>query len=253
MSDPTYYTYCCGLTNEGKLYYWGNKNSSPIYVAMSITIVDIAGSDQNKVLLLSEEGDVYVYTLGYNFENGSTKIMFPNNKKCKQIAASLNCFFALTEDGQLYGWGSNNRGELGLGHTNNVASPTLIGDKLRFKSVSAAGWHMVCQELNGDIYGCGSNDYGQLAIKDTSIITVNILTKIQNNINQKKVVAGYNSTAIIDNIGCVFCVGRSHKGTIINGYTGNVYEWRKLSNKKGIRDIFMSDIVFVLLTQEFEK
>ena len=46
--------------------------------------------------------------------------------------------FAVTEDGEVYGWGRNEKGQLGLGDTKDRKCPTKIKDINGYKVVKAA-------------------------------------------------------------------------------------------------------------------
>ncbi len=68
--------------------------------------------------------------------------------------------FALTEDGELYGWGANSGGELGLGHRYQVSSPTRIASDIA--AVAAAKDFSYLLTTDGKLFSSGKNTYGQL-------------------------------------------------------------------------------------------
>lgn len=68
-----------------------------------------------------------------------------------------------TVDGAVYSWGRNEKGQLGLGDTNNRSSPTLIESLKDVKAVKGAAGRshtiIICDD--GSSYGMGLNSYGQ--------------------------------------------------------------------------------------------
>lgn len=70
------------------------------------------------------------YRLGHGTEDHARhpkQIEALSSKKVKDIAiGSLHCM-AITEDGELYGWGRNEQGQLGNPSISNFTEPTLIG------------------------------------------------------------------------------------------------------------------------------
>ncbi len=44
----------------------------------------------------------------------------------QQIACGFAHVFALSDEGELYGWGANIYGQLGLGHKNNSGTPLKV-------------------------------------------------------------------------------------------------------------------------------
>lgn len=69
------------------------------------------------------------YRLGHGTEDHARhpkQIEALSSKKVKDIAiGSLHCM-AITEDGELYGWGRNEQGQLGNPSISNFTEPTLI-------------------------------------------------------------------------------------------------------------------------------
>ena len=97
-----------------------------------------------------------------------------------QIAAGSSHALALSSRGQLFGWGSNSSGQLGLGDdslTNVVKIPTLVPIACNDSSgrsvgldddpvvgVAAGYSHSLCWSRGGRLLGSGGNKYGQLGL-----------------------------------------------------------------------------------------
>lgn len=63
---------------------------------------------------------------------------------------------------EYYGWGLNNYGQLGLGHTQNTFSPTQIKafDNCNIINMVGGEHHTLALDEKGDVYGFGRNDDG---------------------------------------------------------------------------------------------
>ncbi|RLB92208.1 MAG: hypothetical protein DRH26_06785, partial [Deltaproteobacteria bacterium] len=83
-----------------------------------------------------------------------------------QISSNEYLSMVLTSSGTIYGTGSNNLGQLGIGSTTDVDVWTECGSDFIFISCSAQ--HSAAIKTNGDLYVTGNNNYGQLGLNDTT-------------------------------------------------------------------------------------
>ncbi|GLD91657.1 hypothetical protein PINS_up000190 [Pythium insidiosum] len=86
-----------------------------------------------------------------------------------KVACGLYHTVVTTAGGELYAFGKNDYGQLGLGHARNVKLPTLvrvtIGDSdEKVVDVSCGYYHTVAVTDKGKLITWGRNDYGQLGI-----------------------------------------------------------------------------------------
>ena len=72
----------------------------------------------------------------------------------------------ITESGRVFMFGSNNWGQLGLGHENNVEKPSCIKSLKHEKSILIACGrnHTLVATESGNIYTFGCNSESQLGI-----------------------------------------------------------------------------------------
>jgi len=72
------------------------------------------------------------------------------------------------EDGctEVYGWGRNDKGQLGTGSFTNVMEPTAVFDSLpkRIASVSCGSESTMVLDESGTLLGCGWNEHGNLSV-----------------------------------------------------------------------------------------
>ena len=65
---------------------------------------------------------------------------------------------------QLWSWGYNNIGQLGLGNTTNYSSPMQVGALTNWSSVSCGYAHTVSIKTDGTLWSWGYNGLGQLGL-----------------------------------------------------------------------------------------
>ena len=75
----------------------------------------------------------------------------------------------LTETFKLYTFGKNTYGQLGLGHTSPISSPTLVTylQTKKIETIVCGAEHTVAITNDGEVYTCGLNLKGQLGLGDT--------------------------------------------------------------------------------------
>ncbi|KAK2490179.1 hypothetical protein MC885_007775, partial [Smutsia gigantea] len=86
-----------------------------------------------------------------------------------QISAGEAHSMALSMSGNIYSWGRNDFGQLGLGHTENKESPSLIEalDDQKVEFLTCGGFHTVLLTKDGLVYTFGAGIYGQLGHNST--------------------------------------------------------------------------------------
>jgi alpha-tubulin suppressor-like RCC1 family protein len=141
---------------------------------------------------VSIHADGTLWTWGGNFDgqlgDGSTaahaqpvQVLLPNttatdpaNARWAQVAAGAGHTLALTTDGQLYAWGANSEGQLGLKSFTRQLQPTLVplpaeAAGTRWAQVAAGTSHTLALTADGRLYSWGHNVFGQLG--DGTIFT----------------------------------------------------------------------------------
>ena len=84
----------------------------------------------------------------------------------KAIAAGYNTSYAITNDGEVYTWGYNGKGQMGFGDTSSrtkATKTTLAG----IKQISAGEHYTIALAEDGTVYVSGRNTEGLLATKGT--------------------------------------------------------------------------------------
>lgn len=195
------------LTANGEVWSWGENNYGQLghgdkldlaiikridfFVENNIKIKKVYPSRPNSnsarcVYFLTDDGKVYgcgANTDG-NLGNGtttdqSTPVRCGSISNIKYLAVSGRPFicYAVQENGDLWVWGWNGQGQLGLGDTTNRATPILHPSVKNVSKAACAcdfttdqkfcaGYGMVlCQD--GTLWCTGYNAHGQLGLGDT--------------------------------------------------------------------------------------
>src|ERR1700761_8580120 len=118
----------------------------------------------------------------------------------------------------LYAFGSNGAGQLGVGHTHDLATPEPISASnsrpkdWNILQLAAGGNHTVILCDDGKVRATGNNEDGRCGIK--GIQHLNRFTEVDLPINEsgqhvtvKQVVATWSTTLILSNAACVFVFG----------------------------------------------
>jgi alpha-tubulin suppressor-like RCC1 family protein len=82
----------------------------------------------------------------------------------KAISAGRDHSLLLDMKGNVYSFGANYHGQLGLGDNRNRDTPTKIEPKFPIIDISAGGTHSLISNMKGYAYAFGNNTKGQLGV-----------------------------------------------------------------------------------------
>ena len=84
------------------------------------------------------------------------------------IVTGKSSTYAITADGEVYSWGYNNCGQLGLGNTKATTKPAKISGLSDVSQIIVNdNYSVYAITVDGDVYSWGYNNYGQLGIGTT--------------------------------------------------------------------------------------
>ncbi|XP_071595328.1 RCC1 and BTB domain-containing protein 2 isoform X4 [Heliangelus exortis] len=193
-------------TEEGEVYTWGHNAYSqlgngttnhgfiPCQVSTNLVnkkVIEVACGSHHSMVLTS---DGEVYTWGYNNSgqvgSGSTANQpIPRrvtsclqNKIVVNIACGQMCSMAVVENGEVYVWGYNGNGQLGLGSSGNQPTPCRIAalQGIRVQRVACGYAHTLVLTDEGQIYAWGANSYGQLEPDDHLTVAQSLKKEFDN-------------------------------------------------------------------------
>lgn len=220
----------CGLNKSGQC---GQGHSDervmmlrPVQSLRSQYVKFIAASNGcEHMIALTDTG--LAYSWGYNdrgqlgHENLTTKLHVPKrieslkDKKVKYAAVSYHHSAVITGSGELYTFGMNDCGQLGLDHTQNQSTPQLVTslEGTEISMVACGLYHTIICTAAGTLYACGKNDYGQLGLGH------NRLTKVATVVSHPNelvcfVACGYYHSVVVTTSGRTFSFGRNDYGQL---------------------------------------
>ena len=174
-------------TKSGAVFTWGHNGYCQLgngSTSQCYTPTQLEGTLQNKFVTevacgshhsvcLTKDGDIYAW--GQNncgqigtgtTTNQSTprKVSSPfAGKKVTSISCGQTSTMVALESGEVYGWGYNGNGQLGLGNNINQLSPSRVASLQGCVVKVVCGYaHTLALSDEGELYGWGANSYGQL-------------------------------------------------------------------------------------------
>lgn len=181
-------------TTDGEVFTWGHNAYSqlgngttnhglvPCHISTNLSnkqVIEVACGSYHS-LVLTSDGEVFAW--GYNNSgqvgSGSTANQpIPRrvtgclqNKVVMNIACGQMCSMAVVDTGEVYVWGYNGNGQLGLGSSGNQPTPCRVAalQGIRVQRVACGYAHTLVLTDEGQIYAWGANSYGQLGTGNKS-------------------------------------------------------------------------------------
>jgi alpha-tubulin suppressor-like RCC1 family protein len=137
-----------------------------------------------------------------------------NNNQVNQICCGWHHSIIYKSNGELYVFGRNDLGQLGLGHNRNVNIPTLLmtDPKNHIILISCGADHSMLYKSNGELHVFGYNHYGQLGLGHNNNTAVPQLLMIDKSINQ--ICCGENHSIIHKSNGELYVFGKNCWGQL---------------------------------------
>ena len=175
------------VKNSNKIYVWGTNycgelglgdnrsHNKPTELFLSFDVLKIKCgqcftivlSTNNKLFAcgINEQGQL---GLGDRARRNTLQELLLKEIQIISISCGIYHTMALTNRGEIYGWGNNGDGQLGLGYASQVAVliPTKISLDKIFLSISCGSFHTIAVTIYNDLYVWGHNKMGQLGLAD---------------------------------------------------------------------------------------
>ena len=209
----------CAKTKTGEVYAWGRNyygqlgigntenQSSPIKVN-GITNVEEIYRKGASTFAKTNTGEVYAWgknnegQLGIgNKENQNIPVKVSNLSNVDNIYVCFGGYgFAQLNSGEVYAWGKNDKGQLGIGNTEDQSIPVKINELANVEEIYMNSSSIYAKTKTGEVYAWGENDEGQLGLGNTE--NQNVPTKIEGLPN----VANFLDGAIITSDGKLYSI-----------------------------------------------
>jgi alpha-tubulin suppressor-like RCC1 family protein len=199
----------------------GNTATASVTVT-AVRVIQISAAVSHTLFVKS---DSTLWACGGDYDgelcdNGSTEQNTPIKITNNVIAAAAGgngssgeFSLYLTSNGNLYGCGANDHGQLGTGSTGTQSYVTLIAPGVR--TMAAGVTHILFIKTDGTVWACGSNSYGELgnsSTKDTA-------KPVEIAQNGQSVAAGEDFSLLLSTTGTLYAFGNNGDGELGTGTT----------------------------------
>ena len=187
------------LTEKGDLHVWGcntfgQLGTGDLKDRIKPTLLNTFGgveivyaeAGEHSSYAIGRNGKVFAWGYNENFELGLGEGINRNAPQWIQglegtnvtaVVAGAYHAFAVTVDGRVAGWGNNEFGQVGVGHTDVVKAPQFVeglpplaevqSGTYTMGTMGAGTWHTAAVAEDGKVYTWGRNDFGQLGHGDS--------------------------------------------------------------------------------------
>lgn len=165
------------LDQDGTLWGWGQLPFSELIESSPVIVDDTqhwvrATVGVSNILLINEHGQLYSYE---SAEPSDRFTLVTEESDWVAISAGKAHSLALKNDGTLWAWGKNSKGQLGLGHFDSVPIPTQVGSSTDWIKIEAAGETSLALSQSHQVWLWGDNLQGQLGHFDDVLSEVPLL------------------------------------------------------------------------------
>ena len=230
------------VNSDGEVFAWGYNNngqvgdgtqterSAPVAVTTSGVlagqrITSVAAGFYHSVAL-SSTGEIYTWGRGFEGQLGDGTTTFRSvpvqltrseaiaGVSFSAISAGYLNTFALSDDGRVFGWGTNSQGQLGDGTTTQRTTPVAVTtsgvlDGVTIVAIAPGRLHSLALSSDGRVFSWGWNTSGQLGDGTTTQRTTPVA------VTTSGVLAGVSISAIAAGENSSYALGSN----------GRVYSW----------------------------
>lgn len=223
----------CGIDIESGLWCWGDNEKGALgtgggeraltpqsLVTPAVTWREVA-LGQRYTCAVDWNGDLWCWgenadgALGLDslIEEQPTPAQVAPGMSFTSVAAGGRHTCAIASTGDLYCWGRNADGELGLGDAGGpVRAPALVDTPERFETLALGAQHSCGVTRDGALYCWGENDLGQLGLGDLE--DRDQPTRVGTAADWTAVAGGSQHTCGLRANGALFCWGDNLSGQL---------------------------------------
>uniref|UniRef100_A0AAQ4QQ03 HECT and RLD domain containing E3 ubiquitin protein ligase 3 n=1 Tax=Gasterosteus aculeatus aculeatus TaxID=481459 RepID=A0AAQ4QQ03_GASAC len=232
LHDGSVYT--CGSNSCGQLGHSKPGTSPELVDALDAQIITMVSSGRSHSVAVNEQGQVFAWgageegQLGLGIAEATVRIPRLVKRLCEQRISQVMCgnqhCIALSRDGQLFTWGQNTSGQLGLGKgepSKLFPQPLKSLSGIPLAQITAGGDHSFALSLSGAVFGWGKNRAGQLGLNDEQDRAVPCHIKFLRSQKVCYISCGNEHTAALTKDGGLFTFGEGSWGQLGHGSTNN--------------------------------
>jgi alpha-tubulin suppressor-like RCC1 family protein len=185
--------------------------------------VKTIASGRSHSIALMKNNEIYSWGSGFFGQLGlghtedvsvATKMDFIFPALIETVVCGVNHTFALLCNSEVFCWGKNGHGQLGLGDRKNRLVPTKLTFTAPVKSLSCGGYHTFAFLKNGDIFCWGCNEEGQLGLDHRERVSLPTKFEFQFPARIKSLVCGWLHTVAHLINGEIFSWGSDYYGQL---------------------------------------
>jgi alpha-tubulin suppressor-like RCC1 family protein len=178
------------INSEGQLWAWGFNQDGRLGISHKVnlyvpTLLNVEGAKFSKVrtdtfhsIALTQEG--LVYTWGSRYADSTTPRKVSSLSNVVDIAVGEEHYLALDSTGKLWGWGSNEHGQLSHALQKKIyAEPVEITEVKDVKSIAAISWGSFIVKNDGTVWGWGT--YNNHSFSPTQLSQMKDIHSIKRN------------------------------------------------------------------------
>uniref|UniRef100_A0A4W3I9N5 HECT and RLD domain containing E3 ubiquitin protein ligase 3 n=1 Tax=Callorhinchus milii TaxID=7868 RepID=A0A4W3I9N5_CALMI len=244
LQDGSVYT--CGSNNWGQLGHEKEGYRPEQVRALDAQTIKHTACGESHTLAVNDHGQVFAWGAGKDGQLGIDSMeetvrkprlvkSLSGHEVTQVTCGSWHCM-ALTKDGQLFAWGQNTHGQLGLGQgissqSNPQCLKTLVGIPLA--QITAGGAHSFALSLSGAVFSWGRNHCGQLGLSDEKDRDVPFHVKFLRSQKIVHISCGEEHTAALTKSGGVFTFGSGLCGQLGHNFMNNEVNPRRVQELMG--------------------
>lgn len=213
-------TTACAIGPNGQVYAWGRDQWGGFGIGINFsnecTPIPCGISNATQIIMVSSAEMIALDTSGNVWQWGNnigTPYQVAGLSNIVQINAGAGANFAVDNTGQLYAWGGNHVGQLGLGFTSGIEPVTPVPGMTDVAKIVPAFEHVLAIDGTGQAWAWGRDPHGQLGLGSTSP-NVPTPTPIPGMTNAVDVAGGWFHSIVADDQGQVWTMGRNADGEL---------------------------------------
>ena len=180
------FSHSMGVKDNGTTWAWGTNSygelglnniinySSPVQVVGNHSFIEVFCGYQCSIGL-KNNGQVWCWGRNNYGQMGNTQygnsysspVQVVGNHSFVRIFGASESFFGIKNNCQVWGWGRNQNGQLGVNNTGDQVSPVQIVGNHSFVEVKHSGYNGIGLKQNGQVWCWGQNSWGQIGDNTT--------------------------------------------------------------------------------------